>query len=54
MCTRLTAFKYVVALHLGLTSATVWVLFLNGFIGFQWAEDGTAKSLWVGFYFIQT
>jgi len=40
------AYKYIVALHVGFTSATVWTLFLNGFIGFQWAEDGTLKSLW--------
>ncbi|KAJ2070642.1 Chitin synthase, class 7, partial [Coemansia sp. RSA 455] len=37
---------YFVAGYLGLTSAMCWCLMLNGFIGFQWAEDGTAASLW--------
>lgn len=23
------------------------VLLLNGFVGFQWAEDGTKLSVWV-------
>ena len=23
-----------------------WILLLNGFVGFQWAEDGTKLSLW--------
>jgi len=27
--------------------ATYIILLLNGFVGFQWAEDGTATSLWV-------
>lgn len=25
----------------------ILVLFLNGFVGLQWAEEGTKKSLWV-------
>ncbi|KAJ2759822.1 Chitin synthase, class 7 [Coemansia sp. BCRC 34490] len=37
---------YFVAGYLGLTSAMCWCLMLNGFIGFQWSEDGTALSLW--------
>lgn len=24
-----------------------WILLLNGFVGFQWTEDGTSLSLWV-------
>ncbi|KAJ2810595.1 Chitin synthase, class 7 [Coemansia furcata] len=39
-------YPYFVAGYLGLTSAMCWCLMLNGFIGFQWAEDGTAASLW--------
>ncbi|ORX87844.1 hypothetical protein K493DRAFT_237240 [Basidiobolus meristosporus CBS 931.73] len=39
-------YKYFTAAHLGLLSATVWCLLLNGFVGFQWAEDGTPLSLW--------
>jgi Chitin synthase export chaperone len=23
-----------------------WILLLNGFVGFQWTEDGTALSIW--------
>ncbi|KAK9721717.1 Chitin synthase, class 7 [Basidiobolus ranarum] len=38
--------KRLQAVHMGLTSATVWCLLLNGFVGFQWAEDGTPLSLW--------
>jgi hypothetical protein len=25
---------------------TFWALLFNGFVGFQWIEDGTALSLW--------
>ncbi|KAJ1799654.1 Chitin synthase, class 7 [Coemansia sp. RSA 2399] len=39
-------YPYFVAAYLGLTSAMCWCLMLNGFIGFQWSEDGTALSLW--------
>lgn len=34
------------AAHVGLISATFWCLLLNGFVGFQFAEDGTPWSLW--------
>jgi len=27
--------------------ASYIILLLNGFVGFQWAEDGTPTSLWV-------
>lgn len=30
-----------------MTCATYWCLLLNGFVGFQFAEDGTPVSLWV-------
>ncbi|KAJ1921936.1 Chitin synthase, class 7 [Mycoemilia scoparia] len=40
------AYPYFVAGYLGMTSAMCWCLFLNGIVGFQWAEDGTALSLW--------
>ncbi|OMJ19955.1 Chitin synthase export chaperone [Smittium culicis] len=39
-------YPYFVAGYLALTSAMCWCLMLNGFIGFQWAEDGTSSSLW--------
>ncbi|ORY07606.1 hypothetical protein K493DRAFT_389241 [Basidiobolus meristosporus CBS 931.73] len=39
-------YKYFTAVHMGLISATFWCLLLNGFVGFQWAEDGTPLSLW--------
>jgi len=39
-------YPYFVALHLGVINATVWCLLLNGFVGFQFAEDGTPASLW--------
>ncbi|KAJ3337659.1 Chitin synthase, class 7 [Gonapodya sp. JEL0774] len=34
------------AAHVAMTTATYWCLLINGFVGFQWAEDGTALSLW--------
>ncbi|BFZ64335.1 Chitin synthase, class 7 [Saitoella coloradoensis] len=39
-------YAYFVAIQCGLASATVWCLLINGFIGFQFAEDGTPASLW--------
>ncbi|CAO3703469.1 unnamed protein product [Rhizopus stolonifer] len=40
-------YPYFTAAHLGLMSASCWCLLLNGFIGFQFIEDGTKISLWV-------
>ncbi|KAI8141043.1 chitin synthase III catalytic subunit-domain-containing protein [Fennellomyces sp. T-0311] len=40
------AYAYFAAIHAGLISATFWCLLLNGFVGFQFAEDGTPLSLW--------
>ncbi|PVV02136.1 hypothetical protein BB560_003419, partial [Smittium megazygosporum] len=40
-----SVYPYFVAGYLALTSAMVWCLMLNGFVGFQWAEDGTFSSL---------
>ncbi|CAG8643764.1 5332_t:CDS:2 [Cetraspora pellucida] len=40
------ASDYFVAGHIGLITATFWCLLLNGFVGFQFAEDGTPLSLW--------
>ncbi|KAI7847729.1 chitin synthase III catalytic subunit-domain-containing protein [Circinella umbellata] len=40
------AYAYFAAIHVGLISATFWCLLLNGFVGFQFAEDGTPLSLW--------
>ncbi|CAG8504366.1 340_t:CDS:2 [Paraglomus occultum] len=44
--TASNAYSYFVAAHVGLTTVTFWILLLNGFVGFQFAEDGTALSLW--------
>ncbi|KAJ3356561.1 Chitin synthase, class 7 [Allomyces javanicus] len=41
-----TPYPYFAAVHLGLMTATFWCLLLNGFVGFQWTEDGTPLSLW--------
>ena len=45
--TSLDAYKWFVAVYISWNMATLWCLLLNGFVGFQWAEDGTAMSLWV-------
>ncbi|KAG0312602.1 Chitin synthase, class 7 [Linnemannia gamsii] len=39
-------YPWFTGVHLGLISATFWCLLLNGFVGFQFAEDGTPLSLW--------
>jgi len=39
-------YPYFAAAYVGLLSAFCWCLLLNGFVGFQFAEDGTAFSLW--------
>ena len=39
--------QWFAAIHLGLICATFWCLLLNGFVGFQFAEDGTPLSVWV-------
>lgn len=39
-------YPYFTAIHVGLITATCWCLFLNGLIGFQFAEDGTPFTLW--------
>ncbi|KAI8372557.1 chitin synthase III catalytic subunit [Choanephora cucurbitarum] len=39
-------YPWFTAIHIGLTCATYWCLLLNGFVGFQFAEDGTPLSLW--------
>ncbi|KAJ3053428.1 Chitin synthase, class 7, partial [Quaeritorhiza haematococci] len=44
--TASNVYRYFVAGHIGLVMATLWCLLLNGFVGFQWAEDGTPLSLW--------
>ncbi|OLY84357.1 Chitin synthase export chaperone [Smittium mucronatum] len=41
-----SAYPYFVAGYLALTTTMCWCLMLNGFVGFQWAEDGTYTSLW--------
>lgn len=39
--------QYFTAVHLGLITSTLWCLLINGFLGIQFAEDGTPLSLWV-------
>jgi len=39
-------YPFFTAAHIGLITATFWCLLLNGFVGFQFAEDGTPLSLW--------
>ncbi|CAI2172702.1 10262_t:CDS:2, partial [Funneliformis geosporum] len=39
-------YPYFTAAHISLITATFWCLLLNGFVGFQFAEDGTPLSLW--------
>ncbi|CAO3636237.1 unnamed protein product [Cunninghamella blakesleeana] len=44
--TASSLYPFFTAVHLGLGSAIFWCLLLNGFVGFQFAEDGTPISLW--------
>ncbi|KAJ3293202.1 Chitin synthase, class 7 [Borealophlyctis nickersoniae] len=44
--TAWNGYKYFVAAHVSMIIVTLWCLLLNGFVGFQWAEDGTPLSLW--------
>ncbi|KAI8388497.1 chitin synthase III catalytic subunit [Radiomyces spectabilis] len=39
-------YPFFTAMHLGLISTTWWCLVFNGFVGFQFAEDGTPLSIW--------
>lgn len=39
-------YPFMVAGHLALISATLSALLMNGFVGFQFIEDGTPRSLW--------
>ncbi|KAJ7593886.1 chitin synthase export chaperone [Mycena floridula] len=40
------AYPWLAAVYTGLVAATYCCLLINGFVGFQFAEDGTALSLW--------
>lgn len=40
------AYPIFAAIYLGFATALYWCLLINGFVGFQFAEDGTPKSLW--------
>lgn len=44
---RSVPFPYFVAVQNGLTSALCTCLLVNGFVGFQLYEDGTALSVWL-------
>jgi hypothetical protein len=39
--------QYMAAAHIAIITTAVSILFLNGFVGFQWVEDGTKLSVWV-------
>lgn len=39
--------KWFAAVYAGLVVAAYTCLLINGFVGFQFAEDGTPLSLWV-------
>lgn len=41
------SYPWFAAVYTGLIAATYCVLLINGFVGFQFAEDGTPISLWV-------
>ncbi|QRV84044.1 Chitin synthase III catalytic subunit [Ceratobasidium sp. AG-Ba] len=41
-----TASLWFAAIYAGLVTATYACLLINGFVGFQFAEDGTPMSLW--------
>jgi len=53
-------YPWFAAFHTGLLSALFLCLLLNGFVGFQFTEDGTPQSLWFfriacgGIWFIST
>ncbi|KAI9279194.1 chitin synthase III catalytic subunit [Sporodiniella umbellata] len=44
--TSSSAYPWFTAIHVALTCSTYWCLLVNGFVGFQFAEDGTPLSLW--------
>lgn len=39
------AYLWIVSVHVGLVLAMAWCLMANGFVGFQFWEDGTRQSL---------
>lgn len=39
--------QWFAAVYTGLVASTYCCLLVNGFVGFQFAEDGTPLSLWV-------
>jgi hypothetical protein len=41
------SYPYFAAVYAGLVAATYCCLLINGFVGFQFAEDGTPLSLWL-------
>ena len=41
-----TTYSYFAAMYVASICTAFWILLLNGFVGFQWAEDGTRRSLW--------
>jgi len=40
------SYPWFAAIYAGLIGAIYWCLLINGFVGFQFAEDGTPMSLW--------
>jgi len=44
--TASNVYPWFTAIYVGLVAATYCCLLINGFVGFQFAEDGTPTSLW--------
>lgn len=42
-----SVYKIFAAAHVAAITATCFILLMNGFVGFQWAEDGTNLSVWM-------
>lgn len=47
---RVACLQWFAAVYTGLVAAAYACLLINGFVGFQFAEDGTPLSLWVRLY----
>lgn len=43
----LTLYQWFTAVYAGALGALYWCILINGFVGFQFHEDGTPMSLWV-------
>lgn len=46
IATATNLYPYFAAAYVSFTLTTLYALLFNGFVGFQWIEDGTPLSLW--------